>query len=446
MDKITCFSNSSSFVSVLAPGAAITAANITMTGTSQASPHVAGALAVLRSAFPSEALNATVARVTDTGPQIKDPRNGVVKRRLDLKAALGLAGGGSGGGATLPTGSVTIQAGANAVKTGTVTLAITASDGVTKMCVSNTASCSSFIAFAPTKTWVLASGDGTKTVYVSLKDAAGNVTKVSDTIVRDAKLPVNPVLTATAGNTKIDLSWTEGSDAASGIASYKVVFTTGAAAPSNCNAGMVVYSGTSRTASQTSLVNGLQYSYRVCAIDAAGNMSTGATASARPAPELEAPTGTVVISGGAQYAKSTSVTLALSATDASGVTSMCISNTTKCTSWVAYTTTKTWTLSTNGTVYVWFRDAWGNVSTMPATDTIVVDKTVPTMGSFFQALAGQGRVDLAWSAATDAASGVSAYKLVWAKSTTAPSCAKGMTAYSGSDTAYAPCRRASRAP
>jgi Subtilase family len=438
MDKVTCFSNSASFVSVLAPGAAITAANITMTGTSQASPHVAGALAVLRSAFPSEALNATVARVTDTGPQITDPRNGVVKHRLDLNAALGLAGGGGGGGGgvTLPTGSVTIQGGAAAVKTGTVTLAITASDGVKTMCVSNTASCSSFIAFAPTKTWALATGDGTKTVYVSLKDAAGNVTKVSDTIVRDAKAPLNPVLTATAGNTKIDLSWTEGSDAASGVASYKVVFATGASAPSSCNTGMVLYTGTSRTASHTGLVNGLQYSYRVCAIDAASNLSTGATASARPAPELEPPTGTVVISSGAQFAKSTSVTLTLSATDASGVTSMCISNTTKCTSWVAYTTTKTWTLSTNSTVYVWFRDAWGNVSTSPATDTIVVDKTVPTMGSFFQALAGAGRVELAWSAATDAASGVGSYKLVWAKSTTAPSCTTGMTAYSGSATAY----------
>jgi hypothetical protein len=87
-------------------------------------------------------------------------------------------------------------------------------------------------------------------------------------------------------------------------------------------------------------------------------------------------------------------------------------------------------------VYVWFRDAWGNVTTSPATDTNVVDKTAPTMGSLFQAVPGPGRVELTWSAATDAASGVSSYKLVYAKSTTAPSCASGMTAYSGSATSY----------
>src|SRR4029077_9371009 len=123
------------------------------------------------------------------------------------------------------------------------------------------------------------------------------------------------------------------------------------------------------------LVNGVQYSYRVCAIDAATNQSTGATLSARPAPEREGPVGTVLISSGAEYAKSTAVTLTLSATDASVVTSMCVSNTTTCTSWVAYARTKTWTLGTTGIVYAWFRDSWGNVSATPATDSIVIDKT-----------------------------------------------------------------------
>ena len=86
-DQITCFSDSASFLTMLAPGALITAAGITDGGTSQASPHVAGAIAVLRSAFPAESLAQTQARITSSGVMITDPRNGITKPRLNLLAA-----------------------------------------------------------------------------------------------------------------------------------------------------------------------------------------------------------------------------------------------------------------------------------------------------------------------------------------------------------------------
>jgi uncharacterized repeat protein (TIGR01451 family) len=86
-DKITCFSDSASFLTMLAPGALITAAGITDGGTSQASPHVAGTVAVLRSAFPLESLNQTQARLTGSGTLITDPRNGITKPRLNLLEA-----------------------------------------------------------------------------------------------------------------------------------------------------------------------------------------------------------------------------------------------------------------------------------------------------------------------------------------------------------------------
>lgn len=86
-DRITCFSQSGPTLSLLAPGALINAAGITMSGTSQAAPHVAGAVAALA----SRCTNPTVARIegaiTGNGPQVTDARNGVTVRRLDLAAA-----------------------------------------------------------------------------------------------------------------------------------------------------------------------------------------------------------------------------------------------------------------------------------------------------------------------------------------------------------------------
>lgn len=90
-DQVTCFSNSYSALTVLAPGARITAAGETLSGTSMAAPHLAGAIAVLRSAFPSETLYRTVSRLVNSGTQRTDPGNGLPKPRLNLAASVGPA-------------------------------------------------------------------------------------------------------------------------------------------------------------------------------------------------------------------------------------------------------------------------------------------------------------------------------------------------------------------
>ena len=87
-DKVACFSNSSSFLSILAPGALIDAAGIRAAGTSQAAPHVAGAIAVLKSLFPSESADDTIIRMTSSGKPVLDARNNITKSRIDLIAAV----------------------------------------------------------------------------------------------------------------------------------------------------------------------------------------------------------------------------------------------------------------------------------------------------------------------------------------------------------------------
>jgi subtilisin family serine protease len=89
-DKVVCSSQTSALLTVLAPGAQITAAGIILSGTSMAAPHVAGAIAVLAAANPTWTIRQIEYRIENTGPQVTDPRTGLIKRRLDLEAALAI--------------------------------------------------------------------------------------------------------------------------------------------------------------------------------------------------------------------------------------------------------------------------------------------------------------------------------------------------------------------
>lgn len=96
-DRVTCFSQSASFLGVLAPGALITAGGLRMAGTSQATPHVAGAVAVLAKANPGSTAAEREAAIVNSGEPVFDSRNGVTKRRLELCGALSAVGAACGG-------------------------------------------------------------------------------------------------------------------------------------------------------------------------------------------------------------------------------------------------------------------------------------------------------------------------------------------------------------
>lgn len=85
-DQVTCFSNTGNNLDFLAPGAGISAAGITMSGTSQASPHVAGAIAVMRgaNAAPNDTIDQTISRLKATGAMVQDAPNGIIAPRIDL--------------------------------------------------------------------------------------------------------------------------------------------------------------------------------------------------------------------------------------------------------------------------------------------------------------------------------------------------------------------------
>jgi hypothetical protein len=191
-----------------------------------------------------------------------------------------------------PTGQISINSNSAFTNIASVTLTLSASDpnGVPQMCISNTATCSSgsWEAYTTSKAWTLPSGDGEKTVYVWFKDSAGNLneTPYSDMIILDTTAPSNGTLSATAGNAQVLLNWTGFNDALSGINNYKVVYSTGDT-PSSCLSGMQIYTGTDTTYTNIPLTNGVTYNYRVCAIDNAGNISTGATRSATPQISIE---------------------------------------------------------------------------------------------------------------------------------------------------------------
>src|SRR5207248_5689963 len=128
--------------------------------------------------------------------------------------------------------------------------------------------------------------------------------------------------------------------------------------------------------------------------DNAGNTSSGITASATPqAPDTTAPAGSLTINAGGAYTSSTSATLALAATDAVGVTGYYVSTSatppaapaagwTTVPSVTSYPASPSYVLSAGDgtkTLYTWYKDAAGNVSTIAAA-SILLDQTAPSNG------------------------------------------------------------------
>ena len=101
-DKITCYSNSDTFLDILAPSHCATTAqsgggtNTCFGGTSSATPYAAGVAALIFETNPSIS-RANAITALEAGTNITDSRNGVTKPRVDAVASIAAAGGGGGG-------------------------------------------------------------------------------------------------------------------------------------------------------------------------------------------------------------------------------------------------------------------------------------------------------------------------------------------------------------
>jgi hypothetical protein len=159
------------------------------------------------------------------------------------------------------------------------------------MCVTTAATCATYEPFVATKAWPLAANNGPTTLRLFLVDKLGNASTTpaaTATTTLDTTAPTGGALVARAGVSQLALTWTAATDAASGIASYRVVFAVGAA-PASCTTGTVLTDANVLSFTHAGLVNQTTYGYRVCAVDRVGNVAAGVTAAAQPRAEFAAP-------------------------------------------------------------------------------------------------------------------------------------------------------------
>lgn len=199
----------------------------------------------------------------------------------------------SSGDTTAPTGTVTINSAAATTQTTAVTLALSATDNsgtVSHMQLSNDGTTySAAEAYATTKSWTLAAGDGTKTVYAKFKDAAGNWSSAaSDTIVLDSTAPTISAQSASsitaAGAT---ITWTT-NEAATSQVDYGT--TTSYGQSTALNASLV----TSHSVGLGGLSASTMYHYRVRSKDSIGNEGVSGDATLTTAAPPSDTTGTIL--------------------------------------------------------------------------------------------------------------------------------------------------------
>lgn len=259
-----------------------------------------------------------------------------------------------------------------------VVLTLSAVDA-SEMYITNTYGCATDGQWEPFKTsrkWVLVNRNAENTVYVAVKDRAGNLSFcMSKRIMHDNIPPENPSMLINAGDkfsatTNVNL-------VLSAIGAAEMYITNS----ENCDSEgqWEIFNSESPWAlPKKNSTNTAFVRFR----DEAGN-TTSCVSDSIIHDDMDPSNTSLSINSGALFTKSSSVSLSFSAKDASEIfitnESGCISGGT----WRAYSTFTHWTIAqsnSTATVYVKFRDAAGNESSC-IDDSIIHDNLAPAVTS-----------------------------------------------------------------
>ena len=249
-------------------------------------------------------------------------------------------------------------------------------------------------------------GAGSYSYRVRATDAAGNLSPYSNVatgVIPDAQPPTAPSgLTATVSGSQINLSWTASTDNV-GVTGYLVERCQGA----SCTTFTQIATPTATTYSDTSLVVG-SYSYRVRAMDAAGNLSSYSNVATGVITDTQAPTAPSGLTAGVSGSQ---INLSWTAsTDNVGVTGYLVERCqgASCTTFTQIATPTVTTYSDTGlgagsySYRVRATDAAGNLSSYSNVATgVIPDTQAPTAPSGLTATVSGSQINLSWTASTD---------------------------------------------
>lgn len=283
---VSSFSNSASFLSLLAPGGGITSSVPgtgfeTWSGTSMATPHVTGAWAIMKQKLPTATVTQVLDAFTSTGQAINDSRNNIVKPLIKVDLAVNSLGnaGPPPSIPVAPTGLTATVSQTNQVSlswtdnssnesgfriyrktgtTGTAAIVATASQNVT------------------TYVNTTVSGSTDYYYYVVAYNSAGESPASNEFKVTTLSLPTVPSnLTATVDSaTSISLSWSDTSDNENGFRIRRRTSQTGFWTL------LAVVGPNVSTYLNTGLTTGRTYYYSVTAYNQTGESALSNQASA----------------------------------------------------------------------------------------------------------------------------------------------------------------------